>query len=66
MVETRNSFYNKFTTIPVAAFQFWKQQNFKAMLKEIIDKSALYKFSPGEEKTQGIVDLLIEMKYQYT
>ena len=27
----------------------------------ITDKSAFYKFSPGEEKTQGIAYLLIEM-----
>ena len=37
--------------ISVAAFQFWEQQDFKAMLTEIIDKSAFYKFNPEEEKT---------------
>ena len=47
--------------IPVTAFQFWEQQDFKAMLKELIDKSVYYKFNPGEEKTQGIAYLLIEM-----
>ena len=47
--------------IPVAAFQFWEQQDFKAILKEKIDKSLLYKFSPGEEETQEIAYLLIEM-----
>ena len=29
--------------IPVAAFQFWEQQDFKAMLTEIINKSAFLK-----------------------
>ena len=48
-------------SIPVAAFQFWEQQDFKEMLNGIMDKSVFYKFSPGEEKTQGIVYLLIEM-----
>ena len=48
-------------SIPVAAFQFWEQQDFREMLNGIMDKSAFYKFSPGEEKTQGIAYLLIEM-----
>jgi hypothetical protein len=48
-------------SIPVAAFQFWEQQNFREMLNGIMDKSAFYKFSPGEGKTQGIEYLLIEM-----
>ena len=48
-------------TIPVAAFQFWEQNNFRKMLNEIMDKSAFYKFKPEEERTQGIVHLLIEM-----
>ena len=47
--------------IPVAAFQFWEQQDFKALLNETTDKSASYKFNPEEEKMQGIVQLLIEM-----
>ena len=28
-------------SIPVAAFQFWEQQDFNKMLNEIMDKSAL-------------------------
>jgi len=31
------------------------------MLNEIMDKSAFYKFSTEEEKTQGIAYLLIKM-----
>ena len=31
------------------------------MLKEIMDKSAFYKFKPNEERMQGIAHLLIEM-----
>ena len=46
--------------IPVAAFQFW-EQDFNALLNETMDKSVLYKFYLGEEKIQGIVQLLIEM-----
>ena len=48
-------------SIPVAAFQFWEQKDFKEMLNEIMDTSAFYKLSPREEKTQGIAYLLIEM-----
>ena len=47
--------------IPVAAFQFLEQQDFKAFLNETMDKSVFYKVNPGEEKTQGIGYLLIEM-----
>ena len=47
--------------IPVEAFQFWEQKDFNTMLKEIMDKSAFYKFKPEEERTQGIAYLLIEM-----
>ena len=47
--------------IPVAAFRFWEQKEFKELLHETTDKSALYKFKPEEEKMQGIVYLLIEM-----
>ena len=31
------------------------------MLNEIMEKSVFYKLSPGEEKTQGIMYILIEM-----
>ena len=48
-------------SIPAAAFQFWEQQDFRAMLNEIMDNSAFYKFCPEEEKLQGIAYLLIEM-----
>ena len=48
-------------SIAVAAFQFWEHQDFRELLNEIMDKSVFYKFSTGEEKTQGIVYLLIEM-----
>jgi len=47
--------------IPVAAFRFWEQQDFKELLNEVMDKSAFYKFCPKEEKTQGISYLLLEM-----
>ena len=43
------------------AFQFWEKEDFKAMFKKIMDKSAFYEFNPGEEKTQGIAYQLIEM-----
>ena len=48
-------------TIPIVAFQFWEQNHFNTMLKEIMDKSAFYKFKPKEERMQGIAHLLIEM-----
>ena len=47
--------------IPVEAFQFWEQQDFKELLMEVMDKSAFFKFSPEEEKMQGIGYLLLEM-----
>ena len=37
-------------SIPVAVFQCWEQQKFKALLKETMDKSAIYKFKPKEKK----------------
>ena len=43
---------NERLNIPVAAFQFWEQQDFKAVLKETMDKSAFYKFNPGEQKSK--------------
>ena len=48
-------------SIPVSAFQFWEQNDFRKMLNEIMDKSAFYGFNHEEEKTQGIAYLLIEM-----
>ena len=47
-------------SIPVAAFQFWEQQDFKALLKEPMDKSAFYKFNPEEQNMQVIAYILIE------
>ena len=47
--------------IPVTAFRFWEQQDFKELLNEVMDKSAFYKFCPEEEKTQEISYLLLEM-----
>ena len=29
-------------SIPIAAFQFWEQKDFGAILREIMDKSAFY------------------------
>ena len=40
--------------IPVAAFRFWEQKEFKELLHETTDKSALYKFKPEEEKMQSL------------
>ena len=40
--------------IPVEAFRFWEQRDFKELLMEVMDKSAFFKFSPEEEKMQGI------------
>ena len=40
--------------MPVTAFQFWEQNDFKALLNETMDKMAFYKFNPGEEKMEGI------------
>ena len=48
-------------SIPVAVFQFWEQKDFGEMLKEVMDKSAFYKFCHEEEKSQGIAYLLLEM-----
>ena len=41
-------------SIPVAAFQFWEQKDFGAMLREIMDNSAFYKFCHEEEKVKGL------------
>ena len=38
----------KMLSIPVTAFQFWEQQDFKEMLNERMDTSVFYKFSAGE------------------
>jgi hypothetical protein len=46
---------------PTAAFKFWEQQDFKELLNEVMDKSAFFKFSPEEEKVQGIGYLMMEM-----
>ena len=43
--------------IPIAAFRFWEQQDFKELINEVMDKSAFFKFSPEE----GIGYLLMEM-----
>ena len=48
-------------SIPVSAFQFWEQKDFKEMLNEVMDKSALYKFCHEEEESQGIAYMLLEM-----
>ena len=48
-------------SIPVSAFQFWEQKDFRKMRNEIMDKSAFYGFNREDEKTQGIAYLLIEM-----
>ena len=47
--------------IPEEAFRFWEQQDFKELLNEVMDKSAFFKFSPDEEKMQGISYLLLKM-----
>ena len=44
--------------IPTEAFRFWEQRDFRNILTEIMDKSALYRFNQEEEKTQGIAYLL--------
>ena len=46
---------------PTAAFKFWEQQDFKELLNEVMDKSAIFKFKPEEEKMQGIGYLFLEM-----
>ena len=46
--------------VPVSAFQFWEQKDFRSMLTEIMDKSASYGFNREEEKTEGITYFLIE------
>ena len=46
--------------IPIAAFRFWEQQDFKELLIEVMDKSVFFKFSPEEEKEQGIGYLLLK------
>ena len=48
-------------SIPIEAFQFWEQKEFKKMLNEVMDKSAFYKFCHEEEESQGIAYLLLEM-----
>ena len=47
--------------IPVTAFKFWDQKEFKSLLSEIMETSAFYKFQVEEEQIQGIVYILIEM-----
>ena len=47
--------------IPVEAFRFWEQKDFKELLMEVIDNSAFFKSNPEEEKEQGIAYLLLEM-----
>ena len=41
--------------IPIAAFRFWEQRDFKELLTEVMDKSAFFKFSPEEEKCKELV-----------
>ena len=40
--------------IPVAAFQFWLQAEFKALLKATMDKAAFYKFRPEKVTTKCV------------
>ena len=47
--------------IPVEAFRFWEQRDFKELLTEVMDKSAFFKINPEEEKYQGIACLFLEM-----
>ena len=47
--------------IPVEAFRFWEQKDFKELLTEVMDKSAFFKINPEEEKDQGIAYLFLEM-----
>jgi len=47
--------------IPVEAFRFWEQKDFKELLAEVMDKSAFFKINPEEEKDQGIAYLFLEM-----
>ena len=51
----------KSKNIPVAAFRFWEQHDFKELLNEVMDKFVFFKFSPEEEKVQGKGYLLLEM-----
>ena len=52
--------------IPVAAFQFWEQQDFKALLKETMDKSAFYDvLESRRRKMQGILKLHPEIAKEY-
>jgi len=48
-------------SIPIGAFQFWKQKEFKEMLNEVMDKSTFDKFCHEEEESQGIAYMLLEM-----
>ena len=36
--------------IPVEAFRFWEQKDFKELLMEVMDKSVFFKSNPEEEK----------------
>ena len=47
--------------IPVEAFRFWEQRDFKELLTEVMDKSAFFKINPEEEKDQGFAYLFLEM-----
>ena len=47
--------------IPITAFRFWEQRDFKELLTEVMDKSAFFKFSPEEEKEQGIGYIHLKM-----
>ena len=44
-----------------SSFSILGAKRLQSDVNEIMDKSAFYKFSPGEGKTKGIVDLLMEM-----
>ena len=48
-------------SIPIEAFQFWEQKEFRQMLNEIMNKSAFYKFCHEEEESQSIAYMLLEM-----
>ena len=43
--------------IPVEAFRFWEQQDFKELLAEVMDKSAFFTSNPEEEKHLSLIHI---------
>ena len=47
--------------IPIAAFQFWGQKDYRTLLFQKMDNSVFFKFTPDEEINPGIAYMLLEI-----